>query len=126
MQQVVDLSLNWTNLDRRVDQTRGPDDLFHHYARRLSKLIRAGRGGDINELVGAMLELLEGQRTIVERRGHAEAVFDQRLLARAVAVIHAVQLRHGLVRLVNEEQEVAREIVEQRRRRLARQAPGEM
>ena len=66
------------------------------------------------------------KRTVVERRGQAEAVLHQRFLARAVAVIHAVQLRHGLVRFVDEHQVVARKIIEQRRRRFARQASGEV
>ena len=73
-----------------------------------------------------MLELFKRQRTVVERRRHAEAVFDQRFFARAVTVIHAVKLRHGLVRFVDEHQVIARKIIEQRRRRLAGQAPREV
>src|SRR6202790_2584023 len=73
-----------------------------------------------------MLELLKCERTVVERRGHAESIFHQRLLARAVAVIHAVKLRNGLVRLVDEHQKIARKIVEQRGWRLAGKAPGEV
>ena len=73
-----------------------------------------------------MLELLEGERTIVERRGHAEAVIDQRLFARAVAVIHAAKLRNGLVRFVDEEQKILRDVIEQRGRRFAGQAAGKV
>ena len=73
-----------------------------------------------------MFEFFERQRTIIQRRGQTEAIFHQRLLARTVAVIHAVQLRHGLVRFVDEHQVVARKIIEQRRRRLARQPSGEV
>ena len=40
--------------------------------------------------------------------------------------IHAVKLRDGLVRFVDEHQEVAREIIEQRGRRLAGQTSGEV
>ena len=36
----------------------------------------------------------------------AEAVVDERLLARAVALVHAADLRHGLVRLVYDDDEV--------------------
>ena len=43
-------------------------------------------------------------------------------LAAAVALVHAVQLRHGHVRLVDEHQEVLGKEVEQRVRRLARLA----
>jgi hypothetical protein len=72
-----------------------------------------------------MLELLEGERAIVDRRGHAEAVVDQRLLARAIAVIHAANLRHGLVGLVDEQQIVLRDVVEQGGRGFAGQAAGQ-
>ena len=65
-------------------------------------------------------ELVEAQRPVVERRRQPEAVLDERLLARAVALVHAADLRHRLVRLVDEEQEVVREVVEQRVRRRAR------
>ena len=85
----------------------------------LGQFVGAGSGGDVDQLVGAVLEFFEGERAIVERGGHAESVLDERLLARAVAVIHAVQLRDGLVRLVDEHQEVAGKVVEQRGRRLA-------
>src|SRR5208282_5850449 len=80
VQQVVDLSFNRTYLDRRINQASRPNNLLHHYARRLSKFIRAGRSRDIDNLVSAMLELLERKRTVVERRGHAEPVLNQRLL----------------------------------------------
>ncbi len=73
-----------------------------------------------------VLELLELERPVVHRRGQPEAVVDQRLLAAAVAVPHAVHLRNRGVALVHKEQEVAREVVEQRRRRLARQPPAEV
>ena len=40
--------------------------------------------------------------------------------------MHAVQLRDGLVRLVDEHQVIARKIIQQRGWRLTRQAPGEV
>ena len=60
------------------------------------------------------------------RRGQAEAVVDEILLAAAIAEPHAVDLRNGGVAFVDEEQEVAREVVEERGRRLAGQAAGEV
>ena len=60
------------------------------------------------------------QRPVVERGRQPEAVVDQGLLARAVAVVHAADLRDRLVRLVDEGQEVLGEVVEQRVRRRAR------
>jgi hypothetical protein len=63
------------------------------------------------------------QRPVVQRRRQAEAVFDQVLLARAVALVHAADLRNGDVRLVDEHQRVGRQVVDQGRRRLARGGP---
>src|SRR5437879_3994318 len=40
-----------------------------------------------------MRELLERQRAVVEGRRQPEAVLDERLLARAVAVVHPADLR---------------------------------
>ena len=52
--------------------------------------------------------------------GQPEAELHQRLLARAVALEHAADLRHGLVRLVDEADEVVGEEVEQAERPLPR------
>ena len=73
-----------------------------------------------------MLEFLKRQRTIVQRRRQAKSILDQRFFARAVARIHAAQLRNRLVRFVDEHQKVARKIIQQRRRRLARQPSRKM
>ena len=66
----------------------------------------------------------KAQRTVVHCGGKAEAVVDEVLFAAAVAVPHAVELRDSDVRLVDEEEEVAGEVVEQRGGRLAGEAAG--
>ena len=74
-----------------------------------------------------MLELLEGQRAVVERRGHAEAVVHQRLLARAVAVIHAANLRHRVwCDSSMNSKIILRHVIEQGGRRFAGQAAAQM
>ena len=87
---------------------------------RLSQLPVARRRRDVDRLRARALELLEVERPVVERRRQAEAELDERLLARAVAAVHAADLRDGHVALVDDEQEVLGEVVEQRGRRLAR------
>ena len=62
----------------------------------------------------ALLELLEPQRTIVDRAGEPEAELDQRRLPGDVALVHPVELRHGDVRLVQDDEVVVGEVVEQR------------
>ena len=79
-----------------------------------------GRRRDEDHLRGDRLPLLELQRPVVERRRQPEAVFDQRLLARAVPLVHRAQLRNRLMALVHHQQRVGRQVVVQARRRLAR------
>src|SRR6185503_11519898 len=93
-EQIVDLAVRPPDLDLRVDQPGRPDDLIHDLARALD-LVRARGGRDEDRLVEARLELLKGQRTIVERARETETVFDEDLLARSVAAPHAVHLRNA-------------------------------
>ena len=69
---------------------------------------------------------LEPQRTVVHAGGQAETVFGQRRLAAEVAAEHAADLRHGDVAFVGEHQRVVGHVFEQRRRRLAGAASGEI
>ena len=126
MQQIVNLSFHRTYFHLGINQPCRPNDLLDHDACRLRQLIRTGRCRDIDQLIGAVLEFLKRQRTVIERRRQAEAVFHQRFLAGAVPGIHAAQLRHGLVRFVDEHQEIARKIIQQGWRRLARQPSGKV
>src|SRR5204863_4308546 len=88
----------------------------------LLQLIWGGRRRDVDDLRQLRLELVERKRTIVDRAWQTETVFDERLLARAVAAPHAAHLRHRLMRLVDDHQKIFREVIDQRRRRLAGRA----
>src|SRR5258706_446167 len=114
-EKVVDLAVGLAHLDLGVDEAGGPDDLVDHLPGALD-LVRARCGGDVDRLVEAGLELLERQGTVVQGARQPEPVLDEDLLARAVASPHAVHLRDADVRLVDEHQEVRREVVEQRPR----------
>src|SRR3546814_3472317 len=69
--------------------------------------------------------LVELQRPVVDAGRQAEAVLGQRRLARIVAFEHAADLRHGDVTLVDDEDRVLGQVLEKRRRRLARLAAGQ-
>ncbi len=125
-QQVVDLTLHWTNLDLRIDQASGANYLLDKYAAGLGEFVRSGSSRDINNLIGAILKFFERERTIIECRRHPKTIVDQRFLARPVAVIHPSHLGNGLVRFVDEQQEILRNVIEQRRRRFSRQAAAQM
>ena len=115
-EQVVDLPLGRAHVDLRVDQTGRSDDLLDHAVRQ-THLIVAWRGGQVHGLADALQEFRPFEWSVVHRGGQAEAVFDQRALAGRVALVHRADLRHGDMRLVDDQQEVIREEVEQRVRR---------
>ena len=69
---------------------------------------------------------LELEGPVVHAAGQAEAVFGQGGLAAPVALVHGPDLGNGGVALVHEQQGVVGDIFEEGRRRLARQAAGEV
>ena len=74
---MVDLSLGRHDSDRRVQKSGRSDDLLGvHTAGHF--LFVSGRGrADKDRLIDQLTELVELQRTVVERRRQAEAVFHQ-------------------------------------------------
>ena len=104
----------------RVDQAGRTDHLLGEHAAGAFHLPRAGRGGDEDRLRPEAFPLLELQRPVVDAGGQAEAEFGQHRLAGEVAAIHAAELRHGDVALIDDQQRVLRQVFEQGRRRLAR------
>ena len=120
-EEVVDLRLRRPHLERRIDEAGRPHDLLDHLPRVLL-LVVGGRRRHEHRLRQQALELVEAQRPVVERRRQPEAVVDEILLARAIALVHAAHLRDRHVALVDEDERAPRQVVDQRRRRLARLA----
>ena len=106
----------WLRVSRtstcRIDDAGRAHDLLDD-ARRVRALVVARGGRHEDHLRGDREELVEGLRAVVQRAGQAEAVVDEGLLARAVALVHAADLRDGLVGLVDEAEEVVGVVVEQ-------------
>ena len=99
----------------------GPDDLLDDLVGHLAA--RTGPASPTGRRPGRPArELLEAQRPVVERGRQPEPVLDEGLLAGPVALVLAVQLRHGDVALVEHDEEVVGEVVEQGVRGLARAA----
>ena len=113
-EQVVDLPLG-----------RAHVDLLDHAVRQ-TELIVAGRRRQVYGLPDAVQELRPFERAVVHRGRQTEPMFDQRALAGRVSLVHRADLRHGDMRLVDDQQEVIREEVEQRVRRRAGCAVVEM
>ena len=100
-------------LDLRVDHAGRPNELLRDDLR-AGELERPGSRGDEDELLDLPQELVEAERPVIERRRQAEAVVDEGLLTRAVTLVHAAELGDGLVRLVDEDDEVLSEVVDER------------
>ena len=81
----------------------------------------SGRGcGHEHHLIDMGLKLLKIQWAVIQGRRQAESIIHQCLLSRPVTEIHAADLRKRDMGLVHDNQEIIREIVEQRTRRLSR------
>ena len=72
----------------------GPHDLLDHPGGVL-QLPVGRRGRHEHDLVHPLDELVEAQRPVVGGRRQAEPVVDEDLLAAPVALVLAVELRHG-------------------------------
>jgi len=73
-----------------------------------------GRRRDVDSQIEALLELGERERPVVQCARKPEAVVDEDLLARTVTEVHAAHLRDRDVGLVDEREEVRREVVQER------------
>ncbi len=90
----------------------GRMNLLHDHAGRLGEFVRARRRRNVDHLIDAVLELFKRERPVIERAGKTESVGNQHLFAGAVAVIHAVQLRDGLMALVDKHDGILRQVIE--------------
>ncbi|CAH0225921.1 hypothetical protein SRABI106_02069 [Rahnella aquatilis] len=121
-QQVINLRGYRSHFDDRIQQTGRTHDLIDHIVTGFLQLVFARRGRDINTLRRQGFEFLKAHRAVIQRRRQAETVFHQRFFTRAVAFVHTADLRNGDVRFIDNQQAVSRQIIKQRRRRLARPA----
>ena len=115
-EQVVDLALRRADDDLGVDQARRPHDLLDHRGRDL-ELVGDGVADRNTTWLTRSTNSSNLQRAVVGRRRQPEAVLDELLLAAAVALVLAVELRDGHVALVDDQQVVVGEEVEQGVRR---------
>ncbi len=72
--------------------------------------IRRRRRRNVNRLIDQLRELVEIERPVVQRGRQAEAVFDQGFLARTVAAVHAADLRHGHMALIDHQKKIVGKI----------------
>ncbi len=116
LKQVIHLVLRRAHLNRRVKQPGRAHNLFYHKAFRLFEFILGRSRAHKDLLSGQRLELLELQRPVVGGCREAESVVNQHLLPRMVASVHRANLRNRHMALVDESDEILREIVHQAER----------
>ena len=110
----------------RVHQTGRPHEQLDHAPAGPLNFARVRRGAGVNGLVLHRLELLEIERPIIQRARQPEPVLDQHGLARAIAFVHAANLRDRRVRLINHQQVILREKIEQGARARPRRPAGKV
>ena len=88
------------------------------------QLARGGCGAGVDGLGLKRLKLEKIHRPVVQRAGQAETVIYQHRLARAIALVHATNLRDCHVRFIQHEQIIVREEIKQRCRPRTRRPAG--
>ena len=122
---IVNLAAYWTHVNLGVEQAGRTNNLLHVVLAH-PQLVVARRGRNIDKLGYPCLKLVETKRAIIECRGQAKTVFHQRYLTRAVAFMHAADLRHRHMALVDDTEHVLRKVIDQGKRRLTRLATVQM
>ena len=122
---IVNLPTNRTHIDLGVEQTGRTNDLLNVILAH-SQLIVTRRGRNIDKLGDPCLKLIETKRAVIERRGQAKTMLHQRHLTRAVTFVHAANLRHRHMALIDDAEHVLRKVIDQGKRRLTRLATVQM
>src|SRR6266702_1241097 len=84
---IVDLTVGWTNLNRRVEQARRSDNLLRWLAA-AAELIIAGGRAHINDLIYMTLKLGKCQRAVVHGTRQAKAILHEHFLAGTITIVH--------------------------------------
>ena len=111
---IVNLASDRTHIDLGVEQAGRTNVLAN------PQLIVARRGRNIDELGDPRLKLIETKRAVIECRRQTKTMLHQRHLTRAVTFVHAADLRHRYMALVDDAEHVLRKVIDQGKRRLAR------
>src|SRR4029450_7505978 len=119
--------VNSSNVSGRLSKAEGSRDPYSPRAS-WGERERGGPGGarGVDGRAAQPGELIERQRAIIEGGGQPESVLDERFLARPISVVHAADLRHRDVALVDDDQRVLRQIVDQGRRCLPWAVTGQV
>ena len=108
---IVNLAANWTHVNLGVEQASRTNNLLHIVLAH-PQLVVARRGRNIDKLGYPCLKLIETKRAVIERRGQAKTVFHQRHLTRAVTFVHAANLRHRHMALIDDAEHILGKVID--------------
>ena len=108
---IVNLTANWTHVNLGVEQAGRTNNLLHVVLAH-PQLVVARRGRNIDKLGDPCLKLIETKRAVIERRGQAKTVFHQRHLTRAVTFVHAANLRHRHMALIDDAEHILGKVID--------------
>ena len=108
---IVNLAANWTHVNLGVEQASRTNNLLHIVLAH-PQLVVARRGRNIDKLGDPCLKLIETKRAVIERRGQAKTVFHQRHLTRAVTFVHAANLRHRHMALIDDAEHILGKVID--------------
>ena len=112
LKQIINLTLGRLDHNLRVNQTGRANNLLHITISLRQLILTRGRR-KVNRLTDTLQELLPLQRAVIHRRRQTETMLHQGALTRHITLIHGTNLRNRHVRLVNNQQEIIREIIQQ-------------
>ena len=108
---IVNLAANWTHVNLGGEQASRTNNLLHIVLAH-PQLVVARRGRNIDKLGYPCLKLIETKRAVIERRGQAKTVFHQRHLTRAVTFVHAANLRHRHMALIDDAEHILGKVID--------------
>ena len=108
---IVNLAANWTHVNLGVEQASRTNNLLHIVLAH-PQLVVARRGRNIDKLGYPCLKLIETKRAIIKCRGQAKTVFHQRHLTRAVTFVHAANLRHRHMALIDDAEHILGKVID--------------
>ena len=108
---IVNLPTNRTHIDLGVEQTGWTNNLLNVVLAH-PQLVVARCGRNIDKLGYPCLKLIETKRAVIECRRKAKTMLHQRHLTRAVTFVHAANLRHRHMALIDDAEHILGKVID--------------
>ena len=108
---IVNLTTNRTHIDLGIEQAGRTNNLLNVVLAH-PQLVVARRGRNVDELGDPCLKLIETKRAVIECRRKAKTMLHQRHLTRAVTFVHAANLRHRHMALIDDAEHILGKVID--------------